>query len=233
MPNINPPIEILFEDEFILAVNKPAGLASQSSADKKHPDLMSVLQSQMKGPLFLHHRLDRDTSGLMLLVKNPKANAPMTEIFREHQIQKTYWALTRPPEEIISEDHWEVENHLIRRRKNFGSVKVFRTEQGGDFAHTRFQILKKSPDAFLIQAEPLTGRTHQIRVHCLNSGIPILGDSLYGGKDPRAPRLMLHAESLSFKHPIHQQKMQLKAPLPQDFADLLNNWALTPSFKKP
>lgn len=220
-------LEILFEDEFLVAVNKPAGLPSQPTVDKKRTDLFTALKKQMKSEnIFLHHRLDRDTSGVILLSKNKKANAPLTDMFREHKFEKIYWALVQPNTKL--KDQWDIQNHLVARRKDGRSVKMFRTESGGDFAHTIFRKLACATEACLIQAQPLTGRTHQIRVHMLHSEASILGDSMYGGKDSRVPRLMLHAKSLSFLHPILKTEMKIEAPPPADFETLLKKWKLEP-----
>jgi len=222
----NNSLEILFEDEFLLAVNKPAGLPSQPTVDKKRADLFTVIKKQRKSEnIFLHHRLDRDTSGIILLSKNKKANAPLTDMFREHKFEKIYWALTKPQPQRT--EPWEIQNHIIARRKDGHSVKMFRTESGGDFAHTLFRPIKTSTEASLIEAQPLTGRTHQIRVHLLHSEMSILGDSMYGGKDSRVPRLMLHAKALRFLHPISKQEMSLEAPLPADFMTLIQKWNLS------
>ncbi|MGZ5278528.1 MAG: RluA family pseudouridine synthase [Pseudobdellovibrionaceae bacterium] len=220
-------LEILFEDDFILAINKPPGLPSQPTVDKKRADLFTLVKKQMKSEnIFLHHRLDRDTSGVILLSKNKKANGPMTDMFREHKFEKIYWALCQPQEKL--KDKWEVQNHLVARRNDGRAVKMFRTESGGDFAHTIFRKLASSPEACWIEAQPLTGRTHQIRVHMLHSEASILGDSQYGGKDTRVPRLMLHAKRLSFAHPVLKTEMQIEAPSPADFETLLKKWNLTP-----
>jgi RluA family pseudouridine synthase len=209
-------LEILFEDEFLLAINKPPGLPSQPTVDRKRDDLFTLIKKQMKSEqIFLHHRLDRDTSGVILLSKSKKANAPLTEMFRQHQFIKIYWALAKSQSK--NQNSWEIQNHLIARRKDGRSVKMFRTESGGDFAHTIFRKLEASAEVDLIEAQPLTGRTHQIRVHLLHSGASILGDSLYGGKDSRVPRLMLHAKSLRFPHPISGIEILIEAPLPADF----------------
>jgi 23S rRNA pseudouridine955/2504/2580 synthase len=219
-------IPILFEDEFIVLVNKPANLPSQPTVDKKRADLFTLLQKKFH-TLFLHHRLDKDTSGVILFSKSKKANGPLTEMFRSHGFEKTYWALTKPADIFLP--HWCIENHLVARRKDGKSVKMFRTESGGDFAYTAFSLLASSPEAHWVEAKPLTGRTHQIRVHLLHSGASILGDSLYGGKDPQVPRLMLHASSLQFAHPVTGEKLKITAPPPPDFQTLLTKWNLTPS----
>jgi 23S rRNA pseudouridine955/2504/2580 synthase len=221
----NKPLEILFEDEFLIAIDKPPGLPSQPTVDKRRPDLFTLLKKQKKSEhIFLHHRLDRDTSGVILFSKHKKANAPLTEMFRSHKFTKIYWALTKATPQM--KDQWEIQNHLIARRKDGHSVKMFRTESGGDFAHTIFRKLSTSAEACFVEAQPLTGRTHQIRVHLLHSEASILGDSQYGGKDIRVPRLMLHAQSLAFPHPVTGAEMKIAAKTPSDFQTLLQKWNL-------
>jgi 23S rRNA pseudouridine955/2504/2580 synthase len=219
------PLEILFEDEFLIAIDKPPGLPSQPTVDKRRPDLYSLLKKRKKSEnIFLHHRLDRDTSGVILFSKHKSANAPLTEMFRSHKFTKIYWALTKPQPEM--KDSWEIQNHLISRRKDGHSVKMFRTESGGDFAHTVFRKLGGNTEASFVEAQPLTGRTHQIRVHLLHSEASILGDSQYGGKDIRVPRLMLHARSLTFPHPVTGAETTIEARTPADFQTLLTKWNL-------
>ncbi len=230
-----PLLSIIFEDEYLVAVDKPAGLPSQPTVDSKRPDLFTQLKKQLSSQeIFLHHRLDKDTTGVVLFSKRKSINGALTEMFRQHQFTKTYCALAKnnsAEDKSFSEkikNGWSIENHIIARRKNGSSVKMFRTESGGDHALTDFKILAQSPEALWIQAQPQTGRTHQIRVHLLHSGHPILGDSLYGGKDSRVPRMMLHAQQLSFAHPASKKPILIQAPLPADFQTLLKKWNLTP-----
>jgi 23S rRNA pseudouridine955/2504/2580 synthase len=225
--NSNDPLEILFEDSDIILVNKPAGLPSQPTVDKRRPDLFTRLKEQLKTEVYLHHRLDRDTTGVILFAKSKRANRPLTDMFKEHQFKKSYLCLTKPKK--FENPKWQISNHLIARRK-FGqskgrqNVKMFRTESGGDYAETHFEMLSLSEQSAFVKASPLTGRTHQIRVHCLHSGVPILGDATYGGRDALVPRLMLHAYELEFPHPILRIICTVRAPLPQDFQSLLKKW---------
>lgn len=213
--------DILFQDQDVLVVNKPAGLPSQPTVDPRRENMFDAIKkSGVVKNCFLHHRLDKDTSGVFLVATHPRVNKALTEMFRNHEFQKTYNAFTKPGKDV--QPQWEVQNHLVSRRQNAKSVKVFRTESGGDFAQTQFRVLDSRPLAHWIEAKPLTGRTHQIRVHCLNSGVPILGDWLYGGKDPLVPRLMLHASKLEFKHPHSGEFLSIEAPLPQDMKSV---WA--------
>lgn len=215
-------IDILFEDDFLLIVNKPAGILSQGTVDPKRRHLLSFLQEQLPHlKLYLHHRLDKDTSGVFLLSKNEKANKRLTEIFSKHEIEKTYMALCKPKADF-SETEWQVKNHLAPvKNSNRQLMRMVVVKKGGWYAETQFKILAKKEKFYWIEAKPLTGRTHQIRVHMAENKMPILGDFLYGGKSELVPRLMLHAGELKFPHPIHNELIGVKAELPKDFKTLL------------
>lgn len=225
------PARILFEDEWLIAVDKPAGLPTQPTLDAARPSVFSELKKYLQQRdgrepyLALHHRLDRDTSGVLLLAKNPKANAGVGALFADRVAQKTYQALavlgTGCP------DLWEVKNYLgvvgrVAKANKFGAVR-----SGGDPAHTTFRERERFRDVTLVEAMPHTGRTHQIRVHLAECGHPILGDELYGGPmsvrlgsgaQLRFPRTMLHAAALAFSHPMTKADMAIACPLPEDFA---------------
>lgn len=224
-------IPILFEDEDIIAVDKPAGVLSQATPDPNRPHIVSILKQQI-GPqnsqlpeLYLHHRLDKDTSGVLILGKSKRANAPLTEIFREHQIQKTYVALSLRKENsrnLETSPRFTVENHLAPvRGNNKQLMRMVTVNKGGWKAQTHFQVLETFKDFYLIEAKPVTGRTHQIRVHLAGEKLPIAGDFLYGGKSTQVPRLLLHAQTLSFLHPITKKELLIEAPLPKDFKSIL------------
>lgn len=225
------PSRILFEDEWLIAVDKPAGLPTQPTLDPSRPSVLSVLKSYMQKRdgrepyLGLHHRLDRDTSGVVLFTKNPKANAGVGALFADKTAQKTYQALA-----VLGTGFpatWEVKNYLgivgrVGKASKFGAVR-----SGGDPAHTTFLELERYHDVALIEAMPHTGRTHQIRVHLTECGHPILGDEFYAGPmvvrlasgaQLRLLRVMLHAASLAFRHPMTNAELTIACPLPEDFA---------------
>lgn len=216
-------IPVLFEDEFILAVDKPPGLPTQAGHDPRRPNLYSLLQEMRAEKLFLHHRLDKDTSGVLILGRHPRANKGLTDLFREHQLQKTYWAMTKPGAD--DQDKIHVEDHLAPvRGTNKQLMRMVKVKSGGWKAETDLRRLEKLAKAELWEALPKTGRTHQIRVHLAGTGRPILGDFLYGGKSAEVPRLLLHAKSLAFRHPVTNEEMLVEAPLPKDFVSLLEKW---------
>lgn len=246
-------IPILYEDQDILVVDKPAGLATQSGHDKSSNNLFSILQKSRDETLFLHHRLDKDTSGVIILGRSTRSNKGLTDLFRDKKIEKTYLAiasnknalnLESPYLETLNTNNtlspiqptfrWKIIDHLAPAKnhpsKNNPSQKkqmrMVRVRSGGWQAETHFTLIKKFNDFDLIEAKPQTGRTHQIRVHLAFEKIPILGDRLYGGTGYIAhlkiPRLMLHAKCIEFKHPVTQKPLNIEAPIPDDFAKLIN-----------
>jgi 23S rRNA-/tRNA-specific pseudouridylate synthase len=157
----------------------------------------------------------------LLLSKSEKANKRLTEIFSKHEIQKTYVALCKIKTDFDMTD-WQIKNHLAPvKNSNRQLMRMVPVKKGGWYAETHFRVLEKYKEFNYIQAVPITGRTHQIRVHLAEGRMPILGDSLYGGKNSMVPRLMLHALTLEFCHPISNEKMLIKAELPQDFQSIL------------
>jgi len=219
-------LALLFEDEFILAVNKPPGLPTQSGHDQKRPNLYGLLQEQQKQTLFLHHRLDKDTSGVLLLAKHPRANKGMTELFREHQIQKTYLAIAQKAGAEPPPPSFSVLDHLAPVRGSQRQlVRMVKVKSGGWRAETHFRCLESWRQADLWEAQPRTGRTHQIRVHLAGVKRPILGDFLYGGKSDKVARLLLHAKSLQFKHPVTGLVLNIEAPLPNDFLKAMQSFS--------
>jgi len=210
---------VLYEDEEIIVVNKPSGLPTQPTLDDARDHLFASVKRFLakrdghESYLGLHHRLDFETSGIVLFTKKQSANKWVSDLFRDREIQKTYHALT-----ILGEpkQEWEVENHIARERKGTGKVQhMIAVNSGGDFAHTLFALLDSSAKGHLIEAKPQTGRTHQIRVHLQQSSLPILGDILYGG--PKNERVMLHAYQLEFFHPGLDENLVVECPPPEDF----------------
>ncbi|HWU44144.1 MAG TPA: RluA family pseudouridine synthase [Bdellovibrio sp.] len=212
---------ILFEDEWFLVAEKPAGMPSQPTVDKKRINFFTALKEQLQRErgadfyLALHHRLDRDTSGVMIFAKNKEANEPLANLFKTHRIQKTYLCFTQP---ASCSTNWEEKNFLAEYRDPvLKKMKMKSVRSGGQKAHTRFRIVEKFSKGYLIEAQPLSGRMHQIRAHLSEKGLGIFGDDLYPClKNPQAPRLMLHAHRLEFTHPFTQLPIKVESPLPSD-----------------
>ena len=206
---------VLYEDEFVLAFNKPSGLAVQTRGNRGTSLdflLWAFARSNGKRP-HLVHRIDAGTSGLILAAKTKPAMTFLSAEFAERRVQKTYLALVSgnlPPE-----DQGRIDVPLLKTGR---SVVSGRLEDGADTASTDWTILKRVGDAALIEARPKTGRMHQIRAHLAHLGCPILGDVIYGTGTERASRLMLHAAGLTIARPDGQQ-LTLKAPAPEAFTD--------------
>ena len=183
---------LLFEDEHLIIVNKPPGLPTQPTLDEARINLfVSVkrfLAHRSNAPesqiyLGLHHRLDRDTSGVILFTKSREANPGVADLFSNHQIQKTYQALSLSNSREDVPETWSIKNYLGKQKLPGKVNKSASVRSGGDFAHTDFKLIKKFSRALWVEAQPKTGRTHQIRVHLAENKMPIFGDTLYGGPD--------------------------------------------------
>jgi len=228
---------VLFEDEDLIAVNKPPGLPTQPTLDEARENLfLSVkkflAQREKKSItdvyLGLHHRLDRDTSGVILFTKSKRANPGVAELFTQHLAQKTYQALCSIEQRTELKEAWVIRNYLGKDKRAGSKANHYcSVRSGGDFAHTEFKLLERHENFIRVEAKPLTGRTHQIRVHLSEAGFPILGDTHYGGTKIVASynisRVMLHAATLTFPHPIHKNKMTIQSSLPHDFTQCLNH----------
>jgi 23S rRNA pseudouridine955/2504/2580 synthase len=205
---------ILFEDEDFLVVNKPPGWVCDDSLLKR--------LSSTSGTLWLVHRLDRDTSGALLLAKSPSIRKRFEELFREHLVHKLYWAVVDGTPVSSS---GEQRQPLIRKESGAGQQRWGPALPGeGLPAQTRWHLVKSGADCALLACEPLTGRTHQIRVHLALMGHPILGDRHYCAHFrclEVPPRVLLHALELQFPHPRTGLPTSIRAPLPPDFSHQL------------
>jgi RluA family pseudouridine synthase len=226
-----PPLEIIFEDRHLLVINKPAGLLSiRDGFDASLPYARQVLES-LYGRLWTVHRLDRDTSGLLLLARSPESHRALNSIFEHHQAHKTYHAI------IIGVPPWR-EQHVDLPLKVDGDRhhRTIVSLDKGKPARTDLTFLRSSGEHTLIEARPFTGYTHQIRAHLYALGFPVLADPLYyinqsqssgfGSPNPPIRRLALHAFSISFSHPITTASITLVAPYPADFQNALKELSL-------
>jgi len=198
---------ILFEDEHLLIVNKPAGWNTHSPDPFAGEGIYEWLKTREPrwADLAIIHRLDKETSGAIIFGKTALANRSLTRQFTDRIVTKKYLALTRSP---VAFEELTVESILVRAGEKYLSRPI---HSGGARAETRFRKLKgKLLDSFPVEAEPVTGKTHQIRVHAAASGFPLLGDTLYGG-DP-ASRVYLHAAEITFEHPETGQRTTIVAP---------------------
>jgi RluA family pseudouridine synthase len=218
-------IEILFEDDVLIIIDKPAGLPTQATLDKNRPHVYGLLQDQLKEQnpesyLALHHRLDKDTSGVLLFCKDKAYNQKISDMFKQHHFEKIYWALTVSGK---AKENWQIKNHLAEKpAPRSKRMSLHSVNSGGLLAITDFRLLEKHKKGLLIEAKPRTGRMHQIRVHLAEANLPILGDDLYNpAKTQKAPRMMLHAHQLVFKHPKTGEPLTVTSPIPKDFEKVL------------
>jgi 23S rRNA pseudouridine1911/1915/1917 synthase len=219
----NIPLEILFEDDDLLVVNKPAGMVVHPAPGHYQHTFVNALlyhcqhlEAASCDPLRpgIVHRLDKDTSGALIAAKTTFAHKALVELLSQRKIEKHYKALclnTPSQTEIIA----PIKRHPIKRQE------MAVAEEGGKEAITRLKVLTKSQEASFLDIHLITGRTHQIRVHLKHIGCPILGDPVYGNPKSKGmiARQLLHAERLSFLHPRTQKLIRIVAPLPQDMQD--------------
>ncbi len=218
---------ILYEDEGFLLLNKPSGFAVHGGTGIQSGVIegFRYLRPQQKF-CELVHRLDKETSGCLLIAKKRSVLTALHEMFQGDGIKKTYVALL--------EGSWRNQKQKVTqpllKNMNQGGERFVRVDERGKSAITRFTLRQRFQQLTLVQAEPETGRTHQIRVHAAWMGHPIIGDTKYGREDVNSHykqkgfhRLFLHAEALSFKHPVSGELMNFTAPLPEELQRLLNN----------
>ena len=197
---------ILFEDDHLLVVNKPAGWNTHAPSPFAGEGIYDWLRHREPrwASLAIIQRLDKETSGVMVFAKSLEANRSLTEQFTQRVVQKSYLLVTDRP---VPRREQRIVSTLVRAGERYLSRPL---HGDGPRAETVFRVVGKSGDATTLEAEPLTGRTHQIRVHAAELGFPILGDSLYGGTP--AKRVFLHAAELRFKHPVTAADRHFEAP---------------------
>ncbi len=214
--------EILFEDNHLLVVNKPAGLLVQAdrTGDETLADAaMEYIRVKYKKPgdvfLGVVHRIDRPVSGAVILARTSKGLERMNKIFQDREIKKTYWALVkhRPPQvEETTLTHYIRKNTKINKAMASNSAG-----KGGQKAVMSYRLAGRIADYYLLEVKPETGRPHQIRVQLAKIGCPIAGDVKYGSDKP-APdgRIYLHARGVEFVHPVRKEPVRITAGLPDD-----------------
>lgn len=221
------PLDIVYEDSSLLVINKPRGLVVHPAAGNENGTLVNALLnhctdlSGIAGELKpgIVHRLDKDTTGLLVVAKNDKAHLSLSRQIGEKSAKRIYLALV---EGNISEDSGRVDAPLGRSRVDRKKIAVV---EDGRQAATEFFVLERFGDITLVECHLETGRTHQIRVHMKHIGHPVVGDPVYGARRQRftLEGQLLHAARLEFTHPETGERMKFTAPLPEDFARVLDN----------
>lgn len=229
------PLDIIYEDECIAVVDKPPGMSVHPGAGVRSGTLVNALLyrcgdlSGIGGKIRpgIVHRLDKDTSGVMVIAKNDAAHNSLVNQFKSRTVGKKYLAIV---EGNLKKDSGEfsskIGRHPVDRKKMSSRART------GREALTLWRVIKRFRDAALVEAEPKTGRTHQIRVHFSENGFPILADAVYGHKKRKSPavaeaareigRQALHASKIRFLHPLTREIMEFTAPLPSDMSGALN-----------
>lgn len=211
-PEAFDPAWLLADDGDLLAVNKPAGLLSEPKRGANRPSLLELACARF-GPLTLFHRLDRDTSGVLLLTRGGAINAQLTQAFQANLVVKEYVAVVAAPNRLVASGVIEARLRPSPQRRDCMEV----TAKGGQRAVTRYTVLATTGDRAWVQLFPETGRQHQLRVHLAYLGAPILGDRLYGDVTAAA-RLLLHAHVITLPVAILGMARQFTAPLPPELA---------------
>ena len=220
------PVEIIYEDRDIIVVNKPKGMVVHPANGNPDGTLVNAIMAICKDSLSgiggeirpgIVHRLDKDTSGILIVAKNDKAHINLSEQIKEHKVKKTYIALVKG---IVKENNATINMPIGRSEKDRKKMAV--TKKGKE-AITHFKVLKRYDKYTLLEINIETGRTHQIRVHLSQIGYPIVGDEVYskGKNEWNIKGQCLHAKSLDFKHPITNEDMNLEAKIPQYFEKIL------------
>ena len=220
------PLDILFEDKQMIVINKAPGMVVHPAAGNWEDTLVSALLFHCKGKLSgingverpgIVHRLDKDTSGVLVVAKDDAAHQNLSAQFKARETEKYYVAfVSPPPASPIGSWLAPIGRHPVHRQK------MAALTTGGREARTDYKVLEKFRRAALLELRIHTGRTHQIRVHCAKAGCPVIGDTTYGRQIPWAKeagvtRQLLHARRLVLNHPANGRRMEFVAPLPEDF----------------
>lgn len=234
----NIPLTILYEDDYLLAINKPVDMVVHPSCGHRSGTLVNAILSHLERPFIpcsqddpgsvdsqrpgIVHRLDKDTTGVILVAKDPKTQEALSSQFHDRKVEKIYRAVV---EGSVKKEEDVIEGSMGRHptlRKKMALVA-----KGGRYSITRFKVIQRLEGFTYLEAYPKTGRTHQIRVHFASIGHPIVGDELYGKKAKRlAPRPLLHAYKILIEHPVKKAPLQVEAPIPQDFEEFIDAHAV-------
>ncbi|MBD5180225.1 MAG: RluA family pseudouridine synthase [Bacteroidales bacterium] len=214
-------LKLVYEDDDIIVINKGYGLLSMGNDKVKDGTAYSILREYVKwvdprNKIFIVHRLDRDTSGLMMFARNPQAKEAMQHNWNNMVLERKYLAVV---EGNVENDEGEIRSYLAENSK----YEVYSTDnpEEGQLAVTRYKVLKRGKGYTMLEVSLDTGRKNQIRVHMKDLGHPIAGDRRYGAKSSPIHRMALHAQTLKFAHPITRKLMEFTTPIPSSFASMV------------
>ncbi len=207
-------IKILFEDDYLIIIDKPAHLTCEKKFFAKF----------FKDEIFLPHRLDKQTSGLMMLAKSEKVLEALEDLFRKREVEKAYLAIVTG--QVVEKE--QIIKLPIKKASKFDGGGKWQVNSKGAYAETKLKRITANAQASFLRCFPKTGRTHQIRVHLSEKNHPIVGDTFYGAKKTKVfiPRVCLHSEKLSFVHPISKEIIRFESAMPQDFETVLKELRL-------
>ena len=221
----NIPFDCIYEDDSVILPNKPAFMPTHPSRNHRGDTLADALAYKYKqegAPLVFRaiSRLDKDTSGILLLAKDRISASRLSDAMKRGEIKKQYIAIL---DGVLSEPNGVIETYIKREAESIIKRKICHSDEGGDRALTHYETLAENGTYSLVLASPITGRTHQLRVHFSYLGAPILGDGMYGRESDLISRHALHALSLEFPHPKTENKMKISAPLFEDMEKLVKS----------
>jgi len=229
------PLDVLFEDEALLVLNKPAGLVVHPAAGNEEHTLVNALLHHCAGELSgiggvarpgIVHRLDKETSGCLVVAKNDATHTALSSQFAGRTVEKIYLAIVCG---VLPRDEGNIRAAIARHPTHRKRMAV-RDEDEGRAAHTGYRVIERLRGATLVEVQLYTGRTHQIRVHFQHLGFPVAGDTTYGPRQTKhlaeltryeAPRVLLHSHKLGFTHPATGEQRIFTAPWPADFEEAL------------
>lgn len=222
----NIPLDIVYEDDYLLIINKPSGMVVHPGCGNYHGTLVNALlykfdlsKGESKFRPGIVHRIDKDTSGVLVVAKTDEAHELLSEMIKNKEVERKYYALV---EGVIMHDTGTIDAPIGRDTVNRQKMTI--TATNSKDAITHFKVLKRYTDKTLIECKLDTGRTHQIRAHMEYIGYPIVNDPVYGRNKNKATSFgqMLHSKSIKFTHPITKQEIYKEVELPKEFKDYLD-----------
>ena len=223
------PLAILYEDDYLLAINKTKGMVVHPSFGHNKGTLVNAVLSYLREPEQFEgkerpgivHRLDKDTTGVILVARDSRTQEKLSRQFHDRNVEKVYRAVV---EGQVKDDEGAIEGNIGRHPKE--RKKMALVQKGGRHSLSRYKTIRKLKNFSYLEIYPETGRTHQIRVHLSHIGHPVVGDPLYGKRaKTAAERPLLHAYRLSFEHPVSGKRISVEAPIPEDMERFVGSHA--------